>query len=103
TLSVSPLLVHECHAAQSHFQLCNKLFSGKVAFNAKPFLGGAVENYDRRRPERVKTMGVRWGCFDVHGDRKETLIDEGCDLFIGVRLGFQPNASASSGSGAEVE
>jgi hypothetical protein len=39
---------------------------------------------------------------DVDGNRYEFLIDKGPELWISVRLGFQPSACASSGSGAEV-
>jgi hypothetical protein len=41
--------------------------------------------------------------FDVDSNRKEILVDKACDLIVGVRFGFQPNTSASSGSGAEVQ
>ena len=39
---------------------------------------------------------------DVRLNRKEILIDEARDFIVIVGLGFQPNASASSGSRAEV-
>jgi hypothetical protein len=40
---------------------------------------------------------------DVRLDREKIRIDEGCDIFIRVRLGFQPSTSASSRSRAEIE
>ena len=40
---------------------------------------------------------------DVRCDRKEILIDEGRDFIVGIGFGLQPNARASSRSGAEVE
>jgi hypothetical protein len=40
---------------------------------------------------------------DVRLNREKVRIDEGCDTFIRVRLGFQPSTSASSRRGAEIE
>ena len=40
--------------------------------------------------------------FDVRLDSHEMLVDEGCDFRIGVGLGLQPSAGASSRGGAEV-
>jgi hypothetical protein len=40
---------------------------------------------------------------DVRLDREKIRIDEGCNTFIRVRLGFQPSTSASSRSRAEIE
>ena len=39
----------------------------------------------------------------VSFDRKEILMDEGRDFIVGIGFGLQPNACASSRSGAEVE
>ena len=36
-------------------------------------------------------------------DREKTLVDEGCDVLVSVRLGFQPSTSPSFRSRAEVE
>jgi hypothetical protein len=41
--------------------------------------------------------------FDMGLDRDEILSDEPGYVFVAVRFGFQPNASPSGGSGAEVE
>jgi hypothetical protein len=41
--------------------------------------------------------------FDVSFERDEVVVDKRSSLFIAVRLGFQPNASASSGRGAKVD
>jgi GrpB-like predicted nucleotidyltransferase (UPF0157 family) len=40
---------------------------------------------------------------DVRLDRQKIRVDEACDAFIRVRLGFQPSASPSSRSRAEIE
>ena len=48
-------------------------------------------------------MEVNGVFLDVRCDRKEILIDEGRDFIVGIGFGFQPNACASSRSGAEVE
>jgi hypothetical protein len=47
-------------------------------------------------------MEPGWIFFDVHSNWHEFLIDKGCKLRVSVRFGFQPSASASSWSGAEV-
>ena len=48
-------------------------------------------------------MEVNGVFLDVRCDRKEILIDEGRDFIVGIGFGLQPNACASSRSGAEVE
>ena len=48
-------------------------------------------------------MEVNRVFLDVRCDRKEILVDEGRDFIIGIGFGLQPNARASSRSGAEVE
>ena len=48
-------------------------------------------------------MEVNWVFLDVRFDRKESLIDEGRDFIVGIGFGLQPNACASTRSGAEVE
>jgi hypothetical protein len=40
--------------------------------------------------------------FDVNTDRNKFLVDEGCELRVSVRFGFQPSACPSSWSSAEV-
>jgi hypothetical protein len=40
--------------------------------------------------------------FDVRLDGHEVLVNEGSDFLVGVRFGLQPNASASSRGGAEI-
>jgi len=40
---------------------------------------------------------------DVCFERDEVVVDKGGSLFIAVRLGFQPNASTSSGRGTKVD
>lgn len=38
----------------------------------------------------------------MNSEGNEVLLNEGCELGISVRFGFQPSASTSSRSGAEV-
>lgn len=40
--------------------------------------------------------------FDVCGERDEVVVNEGRGLIVVVRFGFQPNACASGGGGAEI-
>ena len=40
--------------------------------------------------------------FDVRLDRDEVVVDEGRDIWVGVRLGLQPSARASSRGGTEI-
>jgi len=48
-------------------------------------------------------MEVSGMLFDMCGERDEVFVDEGGGFFVAVRFGFQPNACASGGSGAEVD
>jgi hypothetical protein len=43
-----------------------------------------------------------WIFLDVDSDGHEFLINEGCELRISIRFGFQPSACASRRSGAKV-
>jgi hypothetical protein len=47
-------------------------------------------------------MEVSGMLFDVGFERYEVFVDEGGCFFVVVRFGFQPNACASGGSGAEI-
>jgi hypothetical protein len=40
--------------------------------------------------------------FDVHFERDEVFVDEGCGLIVAVRLGFQPSTCASGRGGTEI-
>jgi hypothetical protein len=41
--------------------------------------------------------------FDVGLNGDEIVVDKRCKFIVGVRFGFQPNAPASSRSGAEIQ
>jgi len=43
-----------------------------------------------------------WIFFDVYANGHEFLVDEGCELWISIRFGFQPSACPSGWSSAEV-
>jgi hypothetical protein len=47
-------------------------------------------------------MKPGWIFLDVDFDRHKVLVDEGCELRVSVRFGFQPSACPSGWSGAEV-
>jgi hypothetical protein len=40
---------------------------------------------------------------DVGCYRKEIIVDKAADFLVGIRLGLQPSASASSGSRTKIE
>jgi hypothetical protein len=48
-------------------------------------------------------MEIGWVFLDVGLEWHEVVVDKRSGLVIAVRLGFQPNTSASTGSGAEVD
>lgn len=48
-------------------------------------------------------MEVSGVLFDVCFERYEVFVDEGGGFVVAVRFGFQPNTSASGGSGAEID
>ena len=68
-----------------------------------PFFSVFVEDQDRRRPQDVKAMEAGRILFDVNFDRSKALVDPGGELRVGVGLGFQPSACASTGGGAEID
>lgn len=103
SFGVRPFFMNKRDTTQRHLQLRGKLFFGKVSFDTKTLNSGAIKENDGRRPQDIETMEVRRRLFDVDGNGQEILIDETAWLFIGVRLGFQPNACASSWRGAKVE
>jgi hypothetical protein len=83
--------------------LRGKFIARKVSFHTIAFLAGAIEKQNTGGPQHIETMEIGWGFFDVDGYRMKILVDKLCNLIIGVRFGFQPNASTSSGSGAEIK
>jgi hypothetical protein len=68
-----------------------------------PLLSVFVENQDRRRPQDVKAMEAGGILFDVNFNGSKGLVDPGGELRVGVRLGFQPSACASTRGGAEID
>ena len=68
-----------------------------------PFRALRIKDKDRRGPGRVEPMEPRGMFLDMRFDREKIRVDEGCDTLIRVRLGFQPSASPSSRSCAEIE
>ena len=93
----------ECDPGQTHFQLRAKLILRQVAFNPISFFAFGIEYDYSRCPRGVKTMEISRVFFDMCFERDEVVVDKRSSLFIAVRLGFQPNASASSGRGTEVD
>ncbi|MBV8553204.1 MAG: hypothetical protein JOY54_18050 [Acidobacteriaceae bacterium] len=79
-----------------------KLVLGQVTFNAISLGALGIEDQDRRRPAYVKAVEPCAVFLDMGLDGEKFLVDEACDAFIRIRLGFQPNASPSSGSRAEI-
>ena len=102
-LRIGVLLVHERDAAEAARQGSHEIGICQIAFETDALLPIAVEEKDSRRPDRFKSVEPCRMFFDVRFDRHEMLMDEvGCFL-IGVRLGFQPSAGASSGRGTEIK
>lgn len=102
-LCLGPLLVHESHARQTHQEVSVKFVLRQIALDAKTLFAVLVKNEDGWRPEDVKTVKACRVFFDMDGRGDETFLDELLELGIGVRFGFQPNATGSSRSGAEIE
>ena len=102
-LRVGVFLVHERDPAETTCQGCHEFGIWQISFDTDALLPVAVEEQDRRRPDRVKSVEPRRMFFDVGFDRDEMLVDEVACFGIGVRLGFQPSASASSRRRTEIE
>jgi len=76
--------MHESHTGQPHFQLCNKLFSWKVALNSEPFLTCAIKDQNGRRPKYFEAVEICRGLLDVDGYWMKTFVDEVCNFLIGI-------------------
>ena len=50
----------------------------------------------------VEAMEINRVFFDVHFERDEVFVDEGCGLIVAVRLGFQPSTCASGRGRTEI-
>jgi len=101
--STSKIFTLESDPGETHFQLCAKLILRQVAFDPVSLDTFRIEHDYGRRPRRVKTMEISRVFFDVRFEWHEVVVDKRSSFFIAVRLGFQPNASASSWSGAKVD
>ena len=83
--------------------MSGKLVFREIALNAKPFFAVFVEDENGRRPQDFKSVELRGLLFDVDGGGGEVVVDVLRQLRVAVRFGLQPNASPSSGSGAEIQ
>jgi len=101
--SVRPFLLHEGDPGKSEQQLRGKLVLWQITFYAVPFFAVFVQHQGGWRPDGIKAVEPGWIFLDVDSDGHEFLIDEGCELRVSIRFGFQPSACASSGSGAKVD
>jgi hypothetical protein len=99
---VGPLFVHERDTREPQQKLGSKFIFWKVTFNAMTLFSVFIENQDGRSPDRIKAVEPGGIFLDVNSNGNEVLFDEGCQLGIRVRFGFQPSASASSWSCAEI-
>ena len=97
------MLVHKVDPRQAHFQMGAKLGIGKITLDAHPLGSVSIEDEHRRSPQHAKAVKVSGTFFDIYADGQEIFIDEARGLFVGVRFGFQPNASASLRRGAKVK
>ena len=98
-LRIGVFLVHERDPAEATRQGSHEIGICQIPFETAALLPVAVEEKDSRRPDRFKSVEPCGMFLDVSFDWHEMPVDEvGCFL-VGVRLGFQPSASASSRPG----
>jgi hypothetical protein len=62
-----------------------------------------VHYQDGRRPNSVKTLEIGWILLDVDVEWNEVTFDIGRQTGVVIRLGFEPCAGTSTGSGAEID
>jgi hypothetical protein len=98
-LRIGELLVHERHARNAHLKSCAEPVFRQIAFDAGPFDAFRIQDQNRRRPDRVEAFEVRGMFLDVRFKWDEVLIDEVGGFLIGIGLGLQPSACASSRRG----
>jgi hypothetical protein len=100
---IAELLLNERYSAEAASQRRVEVVGRQVALDSEPLVSAVVKEKDGRRPHDAETVEPRRVCFDVRPDRNECAVNEVSGLSIGIRLGFQPNTGASSGSGAEIQ
>jgi len=99
---IAPLLFHDGHARQSHQELCREIIFRQVSLDPEALLPVLIQYQNGWRPHRLEARKASRIFLDVNSDWDEVLFDKCCHLCITVRLGFQPSACPSGGSGAEV-
>ncbi|HXG93021.1 MAG TPA: hypothetical protein VNN73_11735 [Blastocatellia bacterium] len=97
-----PLLVHEGYAGKAHLKVRAEFRFRQVALYAIPFMAFRVENKHAGSPQHIESVKARRVLFDMYFDGQEVFVDELGDLSVAVGFGLQPNASASSRGGAEI-
>ena len=102
-LCVGPLFFHNSHPSQSHQELRREIIFREVSFDSEALFPVLVENYDGWGPHGLKAPKPGRIFLDVNSDWDEVLFDKRGQLCITVRLGFQPSACPSGGSGAEID
>jgi hypothetical protein len=100
---VRPLFAHERNAPESKLQVRLKLGFRQIAFDPEALDATGIHHDHGWRPNRVEAVKPDGMLLDVGFYRKEIVVDKAGDFFVGIRLGLQPSASASSGSRAEIE
>src|ERR1700722_11833589 len=99
---VRPALPAKCNPSEGQAELGLKLGTRKVALHANTLGAIVIQEQNSGCPDDVETVKPRRMLFNVHVQGDELLINKRRDLGIGVRLGLQPSACASSRGGAEV-
>jgi hypothetical protein len=102
-LGIGVFLVDECDSSKCGLQCCHEVLSSEIAFEALTLFSVGIEEYDRRSPYGFEAVEPRGMFFDVGSNGDEVLRDEVSDVWILVRLGFQPSAGSSGRRSTEIE
>ena len=98
-----PVLFHKSHPRQAELQICFELILWQIALEPPPLVTFRVNYQDGRRPNSVKTLEIGWILLDVDVEWNEVTFDIGRQTGVVIRLGFEPCAGTSTGSGAEID
>jgi hypothetical protein len=100
---ICPVFVHEGNTRETHIQLRPEFVIRQIALETMPLNAVCIQYENCWCPRNVEAMEVDRVFFDVHFERDEVFVDEGCGLIVTVRLGFQPSTCASGRGRTEID
>jgi len=76
TFGFCPILPHDCHAGETHFEIGSELFLRQITFEPPPFFAFGIHDEYSRRPQRFESVKVFGILLNVNPERDEVFVDE---------------------------